>query len=378
MLRLFARCLATVAFACLCAACANVSPGAEKKARVGPFRLGWRRLGSALAFSPDGQQLVAARIVRLGDISISRWSLASGKHSDMFLKNPEPYEPGVGGASHFVWPALQLLGDGELVAFRGWRETIFICDTRSGEVLHRIPTQTAPFILSPDGKLIAQPNRLAEATEMVLLDVATRKSLGAVPARPTGVLWFSADHQLFVAPDRPNGFVLWKARQSPKEIARFTLKGPFGAGPCAVSPDGKKVAAWCELHRSDWEVVWWEASTGRLIRRSDISFVSDELPRAILFSPNGDRLAAATTGRLIVWATGTGAQLMAVQRPDDHWPMPGIDARHRAHLGIDFEREHDRSQSIGFAPDSRTLAAASNDGFIRLWDTDTGVELTAK
>jgi len=77
----------------------------------------------------------------------------------------------------------------------------------------------------------------------------------------------------------------------------------------------------------------------------------------ITFSPDGTRLAAVGVEHIWVYDVDSGAQFAM---------LPG-------HTG--------RIRALAFAPDSRILASGSEDGTLRLWDTDTAREvstLTAK
>src|SRR5262245_694363 len=81
--------------------------------------------------------------------------------------------------------------------------------------------------------------------------------------------------------------------------------------------------------------------------------------RAVAYSPDGSRLAAAgDAGVTKLWDVATGRELAAIRQPDADASSP-MDKR--------------RVNRLAFSPDSKLLATATQR--IRLWDVNTASEV---
>jgi WD40 repeat protein len=136
----------------------------------------------------------------------------------------------------------------------------------------------------------------------------------------------------------------------------LTLKGHTDpVNYVAFSPDGKRIASGCDVRDSTkqrnirGEVKLWNAETGREI----LTLVADrEKVHEVVFSPNGQRLAAACFhGTVKVWDTATGQAVFTL----------------RGHTSLVY--------GVAFSPDGKRLASASWDNTVMLWDTATGLEV---
>jgi WD40 repeat protein len=81
--------------------------------------------------------------------------------------------------------------------------------------------------------------------------------------------------------------------------------------------------------------------------------------RGIAFSPDGKTLAAAV---------GTAVVLWDYQHPDEKPPAVSNRRLLRGHAGA--------VRSLAFASDGRTIATASVDGTLRIWDARKAFELS--
>jgi RNA polymerase sigma factor (sigma-70 family) len=115
---------------------------------------------------------------------------------------------------------------------------------------------------------------------------------------------------------------------------RLRHRGPIAA--FAVSPDGKLLASGGS---ADHMVRLWDARTGRLVWRIAAEVGGAE---ALVFSPDGKRLATAGGGCIRLWDVVTAKEVCR---------LSGLLAR-----------------CLAFSPDGRLLAAGGYDKLIRLWD----------
>jgi WD40 repeat protein/tRNA A-37 threonylcarbamoyl transferase component Bud32 len=347
------------------------------------------RYAGGVRFSPDGRHLAS-----LGPSSVKVWDARTGEYR--FL---------IRGASE----CLAYSPDGGRIAAGGDGSTIRFWDARreQGALIHKGEYSSYGVAFSPDGLLVARssgvlldattvlpvrtfvprpgegwgelvfhpapsPLRLLASSfrkpasdapppppnapgDLVLIDVATGRELrriGGIPSpsflrfSPDG-RWLAARH--LTTAEHDSGAVTVLDTTTWKPVFTAPERGHARCN-FAFAPDSHRLAVSREGH-----VVVLDVPSGRELRRIGAFGVS---AGALAWSPDGRRLAAAPNpegpaGHLIrLWDAETGSEAHAL-------PLTAGES----------------IQALSFSPDGRRLASAGFDDQIRIWDTESGLEL---
>lgn len=149
----------------------------------------------------------------------------------------------------------------------------------------------------------------------------------------------------------------------------------------AVSPDGQ----WLTTADTQGEISLWQLSTGELIRSWEAHAGS---VRSLIFMPDSQTIASGGDDQLLkLWDSRTGQCHRELHNQDGTvWAIsaspdgqllaftdgiiklwnPNTDAL------IVLNHQLDWTTNVRFSPDGRTLAAACNNGTIKLWNLETG------
>jgi hypothetical protein len=121
----------------------------------------------------------------------------------------------------------------------------------------------------------------------------------------------------------------------------------YGAA-VAIAPDGKTVAAVPAQHGQNGAVHFWDAVSGKVTHEID----NDQPFFGLAFSPDGKALALCGQRGLELWDAANGDELRVIPStaPNNFFRL------------------------AAFAPDGRTLATASGDATVQLWEAATGKE----
>ena len=147
------------------------------------------------------------------------------------------------------------------------------------------------------------------------------------------------------------------------DLPNFRLDVNSGVvGALAFSPDGKYlVAGFGSLNminptNSPNPLKVWEVATRRLVRRLNRH---TGYCVSLDFSADGTRLASGSRdGSAIIWSTDTWKATQTLRNPD-----PGT---------VYSGGETGMVDDVAFSPDGKTLAMASREGNVLLWDVATG------
>jgi WD40 repeat protein len=234
--------------------------------------------------------------------------------------------------------------------------------------------------LDPKGRLVAaalEDGSVHTWTLRTGKPVATRR----LARFPVETVQFSRDGSRLLGAGKA-GVAVWSTSESTRRpLASFDEKGgPFAA---AFSPDGKQVAT----GDLDGHVrLWWTDTGGppdELLPPGPRSPV-----RAISFSADGSRLAAASGSQGTVWTLRTRRARIFRSSDEKVWAVAvSPDGMHvatgdigglgrvwnmRAAGAADLNGHSGAIRWIAFSSDGKSLVTASEDGTGRIWDAGTG------
>lgn len=367
-----------------------------------------------LAFSPGAGILATA-----GADSVVLWDLASGKPAGAPL--------GMGGS---YFERLAFSADGRLLATADTLGALALWDVagrkrREGAGNPHVWGQTTALAFSPgEGGLLAAAG---EDGTVALLDPATLQPRGeALPGHRGGIssLAFSADGTALATAGEDGAAMLWNvaSRRQTGETLRW-FRGPasavaFAAGGltlAAAGSDGSVILSQAPGANNLGEVLLRDlgpvtglaakgetlalVAGGRLIlwdgrgrRQRTLPQAGQQFWQDPAFSPDGKTLALMGNGGVVlldVASLGVLGKPLAVPSDDvgfDSRPVFSPDGKTLAVIGSDrvflfdlasrkpakpsLRGPHDgqRILSLAFSPDRKTLASASDDGTVMLWD----------
>ncbi len=162
----------------------------------------------------------------------------------------------------------------------------------------------------------------------------------------------------------------------------------------SISPDGTLLAAsWANVQ--SWTITVWDIASGEEITRFPSLASSEGAPDpAVVFSPDGTRLAFVEAGTTVrVWDAATGQDVLSLVHHEAviYSVAFNSDGTRLATGGTDgtaivwdaatgqelvsFVGHTGGVNSVAFSPDGRRLVTAGDDATARVWITSSGVEL---
>jgi eukaryotic-like serine/threonine-protein kinase len=312
----------------------------------------------------------------VADINLAQQSLAAGNYGravQLLEKHrPRPGEPDLRGFEwryllqlcqgdeHLALPkqdgavqALAVSPSGSHLAI-GLREKLNIWDLRANSLVASLPKGVFSMAFSPDGQTLVTAShasvRIWRASDWSEQHVLPGTS-GPVSFSSDGSLLATETERFRASPSR--GVRIWDTATW-KELRLL----PGASGPLVFSPDSKSLAT----DTSDGIALWHLDATEPHVVLQDSTdlffrgpgFRSD---RVLAFSPDGQSVIAARNMLsergvfvLSIWDAHSGEHLTTMPEDPEHVEHTGVIA------------------SLALTPDGRTLATASWDYSIRLWD----------
>jgi WD40 repeat protein/serine/threonine protein kinase len=286
-----------------------------------PSLLTYGGVVECVAFGPDGSRLVSGH----DDRALRVWELPSGRPLHVIAGHTKPVT------------CVALSPDGRTIASGDTDGTVRLWDAASGT--HRITLtgqagEIGGLVFTADGQAILSGGHDGAIRACDATTGAFRYILRGHSDTVHG-LALSPDGRTLASASFDKTCVLWDLAA---RLPRTTLRGHTGRlNAVAFSPDGHTVAT----ASYDHSVRLWDAALGspRGILEGHIDQVD-----SVAFSPDG-RLASSALDRTIrLWDPVSGQTLLILK---------GHSARIR---------------SIKFSPDGRTLASASYDRTVKLWE----------
>jgi RNA polymerase sigma factor (sigma-70 family) len=328
-------------------------------AATGKEKLKIDRKAIGLHFSPDGASLVGAVS---GAIYV--WDAATGK----------PLTP-EGGDS--VVGQIELTADGKRMVTRGQDGDAHVWDAGTDEHLRRVSVGwQRGLALSPDGRFLVwpvadekvqfkvpdEPNAIYTGNRLRMLDLTTGKFVDRFGGFEGDAhdLFFTEEGKTLVTVDHRDGTVrFWDVETGKVERSFRVAEKKYSVWHARLSPDGKVMAVTYQPSGrgffSPFAVKLWDTATGKELH---------DLPghryyvEAMAFSPDSKYLVTGSE------PLGDFAQKQLKLPPDQVfvWDVETGKAVARLPIG---------ASAGAFSPDSKTLAVATPDGTIQLWDVAT-------
>ena len=359
----------------------------------------------AAQFSPDGQTIATAgydrRVLLWNPDQVQPVDIA--RRLDNEADPPSPYEElaqheGPVRALAFSPDGSQLVSGGQDNVLRVWD----LATAQERAVLRGHASHVRDCVFSPDSLLLLSAGRDQQIKLWEPDSYGESLTLGASARTQQGdavlAARFSRDGKLIVTANRDRTATLWDAEQEASQqtphqapLQTFAEGHDFLASSAVFSADGTQLATGA----GDGTARIWDVATGTEVLQLD----NTGRTAALAVSPDGQWIATGSPGNnAIVWSTQTGEQVAELTGHEaaitslafshDSQTLATGDDLGRCRLwnheaspdkwtGSHWLRGHSRSISaMTFVDQGKRLVTASGDNTCGQWDVATGQELT--
>jgi len=327
-----------------------------------------------LCVSPDGKTLAAySRSHPGGPVTLNLWDIAQGTRIRLFEDAED-----VG--------RMAFSPDGQfLVAAMGNEKTdIGIWETQSGERIGWASGHTAAIVRV---SFLPFGNRFVTASEdktLATWDIAGCKLVSRTKfGGPISAFALSSDGARALLGVGDNSFVLWDMGLN-RQIRKISEISMWGFSSCAISSDGSLLLIASLTKKIPGTLKLWDAKTGKLIK--DFGVIKNHL-RQVAFSADDKYIFGADYGKLRCWdlATFEEIPLKPIADSDSIFltdqkkyvisVLPGavqmLDMATRSQVDIPWKFPV-RSTFALVSSNKKVLFAGNSDGSISTWDLTTG------
>ncbi len=310
---LFLRCTLLILFVCCFSAIAQDST--QFSLPEGAIaRLGKGTLGK-IRFSPDGSRLAVSS-------SIGIWFYDSQTGEELDLLS---YTDGIHPFAFAYSP------DGNTIASAGTNKMIVFTGTREA----RLPSISGNIVQMRDVTTEEKRTTVSLQTQNV-----------------ASVIYAPDGNTIATARNRDNTVYLWDAATG-KSKGTLERIGKGSVQSFVYAPDGNTIAT-----AGGWEDnvgQLWDAQTGA--HKATLTGHTNQV-NSVVYSPDGNIIASGgADGTVRLWVVATGKQKAVLVRTSwIHFLLPWLNFP---------------VNSVAYSPDANTIAAASVDNMLRLWDTQT-------
>jgi WD40 repeat protein/tRNA A-37 threonylcarbamoyl transferase component Bud32 len=307
----------------------------EPEAFVGAY-VGFWYASPQFAVTPDDRTLLTAS----EDGELAWWDLRSRKKTRTLR-----IETGTA-------PALAVSPDG-LTAAVGSKHGVQLVDLRSGTVRTASGDLAGSpnwVLFSPDGRTVVSTNRDKTVTRW---DVESATPLETLRGHSNFVQQpvFSPDGETLYTVSHDGTAIAWDLTGDRRLGRPFTFthdrtfsRTGYDGHPGRLSPDGRLIA----VGLKERGIAFWDARELTPAGAPLLDTVGEV--KTLAFSPDGRTLAAVTDTMLTLWNVRSRSRL--------HGPL--------------YAGSPAMVLAVGFSPDGGTLATASSDRGLQLWDPATG------
>ena len=290
---------------------------------------------NTVAFSPNGETLAGASrgLIHLwhtkGNL-LQLWYARTGEHIENFI-------PHIDYVRTVVFSP-----DGTFLASGGYDSRLRLWEANTGNHIATLRGGGPAVAFSPDGKLIASEYGGIEAIGVWEVETGELHHVFGRHYSPLTCMAFSPDRKTLATANRDSEIVLWDIYTAQRRLS-LTTHHTEGVYSIAFSPDGKTLVS----SSSDQTLRLWDPNTGE----HKVTLQYPDSITSVAFSPNGRILA-------IGWGSWNNNQIQL----------------------LDTKTLQSRKTLVGhteditdltFSADGGTLASASYDGTILLWEMET-------